>query len=37
MLPLNVQKKTYPIKADVALLNDSIFMPCGENDVVLVK
>lgn len=36
-LPLNVQKKAYPIKTDVALLNDSIFMPCGENDVVLVK
>jgi len=36
-LPLDVQKKAYPIKTDVALLNDSIFMPCGENDVVLVK
>ena len=36
-LPLDVQKKAYPIKTDVALLNDSIFMPCGENGVVLVK
>lgn len=36
-LPLDMQKKAYPIKTDVALLNDSIFMPCGENDVVLVK
>lgn len=36
-LPLNMQKKVYSIKTDVALLNDTIVMPCGDDDVVLVK
>ena len=36
-LPLDMQKKTYTIKTDVALLNDTIVMPCGNDDVVLVK
>lgn len=36
-LPLDMQKKVYSIKTDVALLNDTIVMPCGDDDVVLVK
>ena len=36
-LPLDMQKKVYTIKTDVALLNDTIVMPCGDDDVVLVK
>ena len=36
-LPLNMQKEVYSIKTDVALLNDTIVMPCGDDDVVLVK
>ena len=36
-LPLDMQKKVYTIKTDVALLNDTIVMPCGDDDVVLVR
>ena len=36
-LPLDMQKKVYTIKTDVALLNDTVVMPCGDDDVVLVK
>lgn len=36
-LPLEKQRKAYQIKADFPMLNDSIFMPCGEDDVILVK
>ena len=36
-LPLDMQKKVYTIKTDVALLNDTIVMPCGDDDVVLLK
>lgn len=37
MIPLSKQKKAYTIKADFPLLNDSIIMPCGTDDVILVK
>lgn len=36
-IPLEKQQKAYKIKADLIMLNDSVFMPCGENDVVLVE
>ena len=36
-IPLNSQKKVYKIKANIPLLNDSIVMPCGENDVVMTR
>ncbi len=36
-LPFDMQKKVYTIKTDVALLNDTIVMPCGNDDVVLVR
>ena len=36
-IPLEKQRKAYKIKTDLTLVNDSIFMPCGEDDVILVK
>ena len=36
-VPLKSQKKVYKIKASIPLLNDSITMPCGENDVVMTR
>ena len=36
-IPLEKQQKAYKIKTDLIMLNDSVFMPCGENDVVLVE
>ena len=36
-LPLEMQRKAYKIKTDFTLVNDSIFMPCGEDDVILVE
>ena len=36
-IPMEKQQKAYKINADLVLINDSVFMPCGENDVVLVE
>ena len=36
-IPLERQRKAYKIKSDLVLVNDTLFMPCGESDVVLVK
>ena len=36
-IPLNAQKRAYKVKANIPLLNDSITMPHGENDVVMTK
>ena len=36
-LPLEKQRKAYRIKTELNLVNDSIFMPCGEDDVILVE
>ncbi len=36
-LPLGKQRKAYKIKTELNLVNDSIFMPCGEDDVILVE
>jgi hypothetical protein len=36
-IPLERQRKAYKIKTDLPLVNDSIFMPSGEDDVILVK
>ena len=36
-IPLKSQKRIYKIKAGIPLLNDSITMPCGENDVVMTR
>lgn len=37
MIPLEKQRKAYKIETDLNLVNDSIFMPCGEDDVILVQ
>ena len=34
-LPLEKQRKAYRIRTDLNLVNDSIFMPCGEDNVIL--
>ena len=36
-IPLEKQRKAYRINTDLVLLNDTIFMPCGEDDVILVQ
>ena len=36
-IPLEKQRKAYKIDADLDLVNDSIFMPCGNDDVILVQ
>ncbi len=36
-LPMEKQRKAYKIKTELNLVNDSIFMPCGEDDVILVE
>ena len=37
IIPLKEQQQAYPVKADALLENDSVYMPCGENDVLLVQ
>ena len=36
-IPLAKQRKAYRISTDLKLVNDTIFMPCGEDDVLLVE
>ena len=36
-VPLKEQQHAYPVKADIMLENDTIYMPCGENDVLLTQ
>lgn len=36
-IPLEKQRKSYKIDTDLKLVNDSLFMPCGEDDVILVQ
>lgn len=36
-VPLKEQQHAYPVKADIMLENDIIYMPCGENDVLLTQ
>ena len=36
-IPLEKHRKAYKIGADLDLVNDSIFMPCGDDDVILVQ
>ena len=36
-IPMDKQRKAYRIVTDLDLVNDSIFMPCGEDDVILVQ
>jgi len=37
MVPLPDQRKAYPVKASFPLENDTIYMPCGESDVLQKK
>ena len=34
MVPLDRQRQYYQVKASFPLVNDTIYMPCGENDVL---
>ena len=34
-LPIGEQRKTYKINAEIPLVTDSLFMPCGEDDVIM--
>lgn len=36
-LPIGEQRKTYKIKAEIPLVTDSLFMPCGEDDVIMTE
>jgi hypothetical protein len=36
-IPLEKQRKAYRIISHLMLVNDSIFMPCGDDDVILVR
>ena len=36
-IPLEKQRKSYKITSELPLVNDSIFMPCGEDDVILIQ
>ena len=36
-IPLELQKTSYGINSSVPLLNDTIYMPCGPDDVILTK
>ena len=36
-IPLETQNKFYKIKTQIGLYNDTIFMPCGESDVIMTK
>ena len=36
-VPLEKQRKSYHIESSLALYSDTIYMPCGENDVILTR
>ena len=36
-IPLELQQRVYRITSMLPLINDTIFMPCGEDDVILTK
>ena len=36
-IPLEAQNKFYKILTQIGLYNDTIFMPCGESDVIMTK
>ena len=37
VIPLEAQREAYPISASVPLVNNTIYMPCGPDDVILTK
>ena len=36
-VPLEVQQKVYSVSASIPLVKDSIYMPCGEDDVIAIQ
>lgn len=36
-IPLAEQKKAYPISATLPLLDDSLYLPCGPDDIIQIK
>ena len=36
-VPLESQKRAYYVKASVSLEKDTIYMPCGQDDVILIR
>ncbi len=36
-IPLEAQRYAYSVKTETLLENDTIYMPCGENDVLLIR
>ena len=36
-VPLEVQQAKYAIKSSVPLANDTVYLPCGPNDVILTE
>lgn len=36
-IPMEKQRKAYKITSELPLVNDSIFMPCGKDDVILIQ
>ena len=36
-LPLEEQRTAYPVTSDIPLLEDSVYMPSGEDDVILTE
>lgn len=36
-IPLEKQNDKYHIRASVPLIKDTLYMPCGENDVIMIK
>ena len=37
IIPLNKQRQTYKINSSIPLETDSIYMPCGDDDIILTK
>lgn len=36
-IPLPEQKPSYHVSASISLMNDTIYMPCGQNDILLIR
>lgn len=37
IIPLSEQKPAYPVSASIPLLDDSLHLPCGPNDIIQIK
>lgn len=37
MIPLNKQRQVYKISSSIPLETDSIYMPCGDDDIIIIK